>query len=475
MVEDQDRLGLRLILDPTLAGPDPKVRRTLGVVAVCCLVGALAIAGTILLAWWLPALADVLPAQWRSMVGATGMVLLLYGIALCACLLWPDSILALAITCVGLLLTAVGLLGWVFTDNGGPAVLLSGPSHTGAPSSLQTLAWELLFGIGVAVSQTRARWAGRLTTAFVAVVGLWTLVLVSAHVFSAQEIIATSLYSQNSPTTALTMSLLLCAWYAVMQFNGRWPLATSATATGHLIRLLLPVMVFGPLVMAGLAVALGAVLGWQRPLSLAVSLTTTVALLVVAMMVVARRVWRLEQAYQRLACTDPLTGLLNRRGLNEVAAPILSTARRENRLVAVAAVDLVGLKRINDTQGHDAGSQVIVAMADGLRGVLRRSDIVARVGGDEFLVLAVGDMYDLRVAFDRLAVDSTTSDGITVPDYSLGLAEGNPDDFESVWRTADRRMYDARASRVDGRLDAPRPQVGRADDRAVGGVEQSRR
>lgn len=442
--EPAENLELPLKLDPTLAGPGSRVRRLLGVVAVLCLAGAVVVSGTILLAWWLPPLADALPSDWHRMVGATSAVLLLYSIGLLVRLVWPESNVGLAVTGIGLLVTLVGLLGLAFTDDGGPTLLLCGPSHTAAPSSVQTLTWEFLFGLGLVASQTRFRWSGHLTTALVSAVGLLTLILVSAHVFSAQEIV-TGPRALNSPQTALTMTLLLFAWYAVMQRNGHWPLGTSATATGRLVRLYLPVIVCGPLVMAQLAVSVGGALGWEEPLTLAVSLAGTVALLVGGLLIAIPRVWTLEQAYRLLAYTDPLTGLANRRGLEEEARLLLSMARREGRPIAVAVVDLVGLKAINDTQGHDLGSEAIVAMARSLRGGLRPSDLVARVGGDEFLVLALGDKEALRSALERIAVGSTTSSGLTVPNYSLGLSEGHPDDFEQLWVEADQRMYESRA------------------------------
>jgi diguanylate cyclase (GGDEF)-like protein len=89
---------------------------------------------------------------------------------------------------------------------------------------------------------------------------------------------------------------------------------------------------------------------------------------------------------RQLAATDALTGLLNRRGLHAAVPPMLARAQPD-RLVALYLVDLDGFKQINDRQGHDAGDAVLVEVGERLRRAVRDSDLTARTGGDEFVVL----------------------------------------------------------------------------------------
>lgn len=99
-----------------------------------------------------------------------------------------------------------------------------------------------------------------------------------------------------------------------------------------------------------------------------------------------------EEALRELALTDDLTGLRNRRGFNTLAEQYLKLARdrrTEERLLLVYA-DVDGLKQINDRFGHEEGSRAIVEAGVLLRKSFRASDIIARIGGDEFCVLAVG-------------------------------------------------------------------------------------
>lgn len=90
---------------------------------------------------------------------------------------------------------------------------------------------------------------------------------------------------------------------------------------------------------------------------------------------------------EHLADTDPLTGLLNRRGLCARLAERLSEARRHNEQGVVLFVDMDGLKRINDRLGHAAGDAAIRMVAEGLGASVRAHDAVGRIGGDEFAVV----------------------------------------------------------------------------------------
>ena len=97
----------------------------------------------------------------------------------------------------------------------------------------------------------------------------------------------------------------------------------------------------------------------------------------------ARRTERLES----LALTDPLTGLLNRRGFDREMERALATARRHRDVGVLIYIDLDGFKSINDTLGHAAGDEVLKRVAQILSENVREADRIARLGGDEFIVL----------------------------------------------------------------------------------------
>jgi len=92
----------------------------------------------------------------------------------------------------------------------------------------------------------------------------------------------------------------------------------------------------------------------------------------------------------KLALTDPLTGLSNRRAVLNDAARLFAMAQRENKYILISVIDLDGFKLINDTRGHLAGDRLLCAVAAQLQHGLRSSDIIGRTGGDEFIVIALG-------------------------------------------------------------------------------------
>jgi diguanylate cyclase (GGDEF)-like protein len=96
-----------------------------------------------------------------------------------------------------------------------------------------------------------------------------------------------------------------------------------------------------------------------------------------------------RDAMRSLAHTDPLTGLLNRRGLGDALGRSLVNVSDE-QLLAVYMLDLDGFKPVNDQYGHDVGDDLLVAVTSRLQGHVRQGDVVARLGGDEFVVVAGG-------------------------------------------------------------------------------------
>lgn len=165
----------------------------------------------------------------------------------------------------------------------------------------------------------------------------------------------------------------------------------------------------------------------------------------------------------RQATTDFLTGLANRSFFIERLRSTMDQSDRENRCFAVLMLDMDGLKGINDTHGHNSGDAAIREMAKRLSEVTRRSDIVARIGGDEFAIT-------LSVVEDRVAAEEfakrimvhcgtafTFEDLTLMSGVSIGVAVF-PDDGRRIDRllaVADERMYICKHERRNARLANP--------------------
>jgi diguanylate cyclase (GGDEF)-like protein len=168
---------------------------------------------------------------------------------------------------------------------------------------------------------------------------------------------------------------------------------------------------------------------------------------------------RLIESVRGLSLTDPLTGLANRRHMEVVMEHSWAAAERGEPL-AVVALDLDGFKEINDRSGHAAGDRLLRAVAAALRQEARRSDVVVRYGGDEFLAILPGGDSDGATALvervrKRLAGRVEVSAGIVAYDGSYESAE-------HMVREADRRLYEAKRRRGG----APRPSWVKAETRA---------
>jgi diguanylate cyclase (GGDEF)-like protein/PAS domain S-box-containing protein len=150
----------------------------------------------------------------------------------------------------------------------------------------------------------------------------------------------------------------------------------------------------------------------------------------------------------RIAASDVLTGLANRRHFYESLERAVSLARRHGSPLALVALDLDGLKRVNDSAGHEAGDEVLASFAALLAELCRAEDLPARLGGDEFCVLLSGiDLGGAQGLAERVlatvrASAALAQRGVTV---SAGVAQWTPDELpDDLLRRADGALYTAK-------------------------------
>jgi diguanylate cyclase (GGDEF)-like protein len=182
---------------------------------------------------------------------------------------------------------------------------------------------------------------------------------------------------------------------------------------------------------------------------LAVSVATQVALAVASL--------RRRESLRDQSIRDPLTGLFNRRFMQESLDRERQRARRKTRPLCVIFIDIDHFKRFNDVFGHDAGDTILRSFADLLRSFFRGDDVICRYGGEEFaLILPESNEQDAAIRMNqfrenvkRMTVlhESRTLDPVSV---LVGVAAfpKNGDSIESLLRAADQALY---ISKAEGR------------------------
>ncbi|HAZ10154.1 MAG TPA: hypothetical protein DCY56_03480 [Candidatus Omnitrophica bacterium] len=162
-----------------------------------------------------------------------------------------------------------------------------------------------------------------------------------------------------------------------------------------------------------------------------------------------------EIIQRELALIDELTGLYNRRGFLSYASHLLKLSNRTQRGLMLIYADLDGLKQINDDFGHEGGDKAIICVTKVLQETFRSSDVIGRIGGDEFAIFALEakveslDMLRNRLK-ENLKLASHNSDSKCKLALSLGIIYYNPEKpqtIEELLNRADALMYEEKGSK----------------------------
>jgi len=167
---------------------------------------------------------------------------------------------------------------------------------------------------------------------------------------------------------------------------------------------------------------------------------------------------RLNAALRRMAAHDPLTGLYNRRHFNELFQQLFAESDRYGTDLTCLMIDLDGFKEVNDRHGHQAGDRLLVLAAESLQSALRASDVTARYGGDEFVLLMPRTGPDeagqsakrIRTLFRENLL--TRMPHVAQCTMSIGLAsreQHQPGSHDALLRLADEALYQAKAGGKD--------------------------
>lgn len=237
--------------------------------------------------------------------------------------------------------------------------------------------------------------------------------------------------------------------------RSRWP--AIAVPVMHGAVLMLPI-VMGDMFRPGNASSMSQV--WVAAFAAELVIYAVGTVFIIFMLVSERTV----TAHKTAASVDPLTGLLNRRGFSEATARMIEREAKAGRPVTVMIFDIDHFKSVNDRFGHAAGDDVLQVFANVVVASLRITDLVGRVGGEEFAALLPCSMEEALVAAERVR-EAFEASGVAIDDapldttVSIGVAGGPANtELEVLMASADTALYQAKRggrNRVEAATEQP--------------------
>ena len=226
----------------------------------------------------------------------------------------------------------------------------------------------------------------------------------------------------------------------------RWRGVAMIVPGLHGLVLMLPIVI-GELMLSD-GSALDAHSEWIAAFAVQLTLYVIGAVFVVIMLVSERTL----SAHKLAASIDPLTALFNRRGLSEATSRLIAREAKVGLPVTVMISDIDHFKSINDRFGHPTGDEILKLFAVTMKGALRMTDLVGRIGGEEFVGVLPCAMDEALIAAERVR-SSFAASGIEVDDepvdttVSIGVATGRPGTaFDIMLGSADTALYVAKRS-----------------------------
>jgi diguanylate cyclase (GGDEF)-like protein len=407
----------------------------------------------------IPSLGKVLPGGWRFMNADNGLCVLLSAVSLHLSDRHRTKAarpLSLVLAALVALSAAAVLLESRFQVPLGIGFLYgpSAPSWLSAGISPLTPAGFLLLGMATFLLQLRNRFAGLLTDLLIFLLGLLVLVVGSEYLFGVLPFFYLSNNIGTSPLTLLCLFLLAQVALFRRAEHGVFSILLGRGIGSRIARLLSPIMLVVPFLREAARVRI--VNASRLPPNFTTAILASLAAIVafVLLLSIGWLISGMEREIHDLSLRDELTGLYNLRGFHLLAEQALRMAQRSLVPFSVLFIDLDSLKKINDAYGHDVGSSTLREAAELIQATFRETDVLARIGGDEFA--AAGQFSDetISVAADRLrkasALRNTRFGNRPTLSFSMGHVTtdlSRHESLKSLLSKADDAMYEEKRSK----------------------------
>lgn len=428
--------------------PDPAILSSLALIKRICLVVVSLIALPSLAIWLIAPLPRTLPPGGQFMNADAALCLLLSALAL----QFSEPRLANAFRWLSLALAAlVALLAAAALATPQLHVIphaapLAALSATMSPQV--AIGFELL-ALSTLLLQVPLRHASPLADMLVFLLAGLVLILGTEYLFGIMPLFGLSNSQHIAPLTLLCLFLLAFAALARRANHGLFSILLGSGIGSRFARWFTPVLLVLPFVREVGRVHIVSV--HHLPPNYATAILASIAAMVsiALLLVIAWRFNGMEREIQNLSLRDELTGLYNLRGFHLLGEQALRLARRSQAPFSVLFIDLDNLKQINDAHGHSAGSSALTETGRLLRATFRETDVMARIGGDEFAVAGQFNHSDISVLTLRLRDSAAQRNAHPGQNVALSFSVGHvttdlndQDPLHILLAKADEAMYE---------------------------------
>lgn len=345
------------------------------------------------------------------------------------------------------------LVEYVFHISIGLDTLLAADSTFSHPGRMapQTAACFTLLAAAIFQLRWTRQSAARIADLVVLMLSVLLLVMVSGYMFGALHLYGLTLRTRSSPQTLAALSLLIFVVFSRRAEYGAFSIVLEAGFGSRFARMAWAPALVLPLLLE-LARAATIKARWLSP-EYAAAITTSLAT-VLALGVILMLAWRvdgLQREISELSLRDELTRLYNRRGFYLMAEQALRLSQRSSVAFSLLFIDVDNLKQINDSLGHEAGSACLREVGNLLMKSFRQTDVIGRVGGDEFIVAGECSEEFIRQSSQKLELAALLISSTPGRQYPLRVSYGHASTegrdavtLDALIGIADRAMYQSK-------------------------------
>jgi len=459
MIKDSSESKSSQLLDPIVLARIEQASK------ICLLVASL-VAAIILSGWFLPVISSFFPDGWALMQASTALMILFISIALALNRYKSDdryAFMSLFFAFLCLFLVGATLSEHWYGEGAiiGRYLVANEMRSLVGSTSVQSVSCFFLLTVPLFIDPSRQDKRGWLLDFFITLLVILNLLYAAGHIYQASSFVKSSSTSLLSLQTLVCVALLTFVQAARRAPYGAYSIVVSKGIGGHIARILLPASLLASYAVIFSQTRIRQLGLLSSPYDAALTAVALAVILIVVVILMARKIDGLESRLRRISITDEMTGIYNFRGFSLLGKQELLVAKRSRIPLTILYFDVDGLKKVNDTLGHDVGSQLICDVATLLSENFRASDIVARIGGDEFAVIAHGLEDDIGIAIERIyhVTDEVNESGENP--YDIGFSVGRvmfdaqiDEQLEGLLSRADAAMYQNKKERRGMRMES---------------------